>query len=81
MSFDARKKLGRNEPLASRFMEGVPDQEPWVGYGVCRTQFLIDIRNHILLKWAQCQSGDAALQGVEPAGAPAVQAVAEAAGA
>jgi monoamine oxidase len=61
------RRLLKTETLAQRLLEGAPgEQEPWVGYSATRTQTLVELRNHVLLKWAQSQfsagGGGAALQ-------------------
>jgi len=41
--------------VLGRVLEGLPEQEPWVGGGAGRVQVYPDVRNHILLKWALSQ--------------------------
>jgi hypothetical protein len=50
---DVRKRVGKADPVLLRMLEGIAEQEPWVGSGVGRTQLYLDVRNHILLKWTQ----------------------------
>ena len=53
---DVRKRVARTDVVLSRVLEGLPEQEPWLGGGVGRVQFYLDVRNHVLLKWALSQS-------------------------
>lgn len=52
---ESKKKSAKFDPLSKRIAEGV-EHEPHVGLSVTRVQFLLDLRNHILLKWVQSQS-------------------------
>jgi monoamine oxidase len=54
-STESKKKTSKFDPLVKRISEGI-EQEPHVGLSVTRVQFLVDLRNHILLKWIQSQN-------------------------
>ena len=55
VTVEMRKRVAKVDPVFARVLEGIPEQEPWLGGGVGRVQFYLDIRNHILLKWALSQ--------------------------
>jgi monoamine oxidase len=50
---EVRRRI--KDPLAVKLLEPRPDMEPWVGSGMGRVHFFLEVRNHILLKWAQSQ--------------------------
>jgi monoamine oxidase len=54
-TYESKKKTVKFDPLSKRLAEGV-EHEPHVGLSVTRVQFLVDLRNHILLKWVQSQN-------------------------